>query len=403
MTHDDTPRLLQEAIAQPLKHAADLSKLPLAINPATTLTALDTGIAPLGERLRQRASLAAQALKMRVACRTDALATVQLAAPSAYRLGAPASEPIDPDPIKQGPTEVAAHLSAQQARARDLLALLPGLRREGALALGLGLLLLAISVFGVAQPLLVKALGENGSWQTLGPLTWALILGGSLALAVGAVNLTFFRARTARLRAWPGWLVMLALGLLAARYIASAMNADFLLMLDLPQAAQTAIRLIEAIGLGLSLLLVELGAGHALALAWLRWQQAHDERMLRELLGETEAWMAERAELARSLEAAGQPPDPQALREQAVQLLVAAVDDALTPHRETLRRADACIDLCWAGSTLEHLDVAWLRTQLAACERARDELLRLASPPADANAENAENAMSAPALTPFPN
>lgn len=377
---------------------SNLTKIPVAINPGKTWAEVKLAAeSALNSHRRFEADQIA-ADRGRITELTREITSLEVASIDLYKDGAvPVIKTVDASTVNTGPVEVANHLHKQAQSAKGVLAAISGMRTEALFGLSAGFFLVLVGAIGVMQPLITKAMGDNGDPSTLGAVVWAVIVASAVALTIGAVNVTFFRQVTNRLAPWKAVLVGLAIFFLTGRYVASAMNADFLLMQDLPSQVQTAIRIMEAIGIAIALVCVELGAGRCFAFFWLRFQQTRtNPPRLEQLLREIAEWSRLRAAEDGRARNAAQPIQISDLYKQAAGVVSEAIDSGLMPHRDILRRHNLAIEQPWAGSALEHVDIDWLQAQILACELARDELLRLAG------MEPTSPAMVTPAPHPSP-
>lgn len=394
---------ITKALRSTCVEVATLTKIPVAINPDKLWTEVQAGTQMAYEERSAVENAELGGDKNRITALTREVTTILVGGVEGYKNGTePAITDIDPSSVNVGPAEVANHVHKQSQRAKSVLASMPGLRAQMWVALVAAIFLAMIAALGVSHPLMVKAMGENGDPASLGTLVWMVIGANAIALTLGAVNTLFFRAPVTRLSPWATALVGAAIFFIAARYVASAMNAEFLLMQDLPPWAQLTVRIIETVGIGVALICVELGAGRSLAFAWFRFQQVRtDPPRLLQLLEEITEWESLRAKVDAASHAVRPVSGLENLRTFGVMLITQAVDGSLAQHRETLRKYDAAIEQPWAGSALEHVDIEWLRGQVTACETARDELLKLAGmqPPPDAIAA-AATAPSTPPSSP---
>ena len=391
------------ALRSTCNEVATLTKIPVAINPDKLWTEVQSATQIAHDEFKAAEQVEQSGDKNSITALTQETTTISVGSVEGYKNGTePAITDIDPASVNIGPAEVANHNHKLNQRAKSLLACIPGLKAQMWVALVVAIFLASIAALGVIHPLMVKAMGANEDPASLGILVWMVIGANAVALTLGAVNTLFFRAQVARLSPWAAALVGAAIFFIAARYIASAMNAEFLLMQDLPAWAQLTVRIIEAVGIGVALICVELGAGRCLAFAWFRFQQVRtDPPRLRQLLEEITEWQRLRAKVDAKSQAVKPAKELENLRTFAVMLITQAVEGGLAPHRETLRKFDSAIAQAWTGSTLEHVDIDWLRGQVEACESARDALLKLAGvqPPPDANAADA-TAPSTPPSSP---
>jgi hypothetical protein len=296
-----------------------------------------------------------------------------------YRNGMPTlSATSNVDWVKSTPESVSQHIHAGLQNAKNILSAMPGLLSEAWVSLVLAGLMMLVAAGGVIHPLLVSAMGANGEPGAIGAMVWASIIGAAFALTLGAINLNFMRQRSLRIAPMPKWLLGAAVAIIGARYVASAIGADFLLVQSLPSWAQTLVQLITALGAGVALLVVELGAGRALALAWLRFRQVHGDRaLLQQRVADAKEWDNLRLQWDRAHRRSLLASDRSLLIKVGAVLLAAAIDRGLAVHQETLRRFDAHKNQPFAASLLDTLDINWIRQQVVQCETARDELLRL--------------------------
>lgn len=378
------------ALANVTNETTNLTKIPVAINSGKIWTEVKLAAESAldGQKRSEADQIAAD--RGRITELTREITSLEVAGIDFYKDGAvPAIKTVAAYEVNTGPAEVASHFHKQSQSAKGVLAAMPGMRTEALFGFAAGFLLVLVGAIGVMQPLLTKAMGDNGELGTLGPVVWAVIVASAVALTIGAVNVTFFRQVTSRLAPWKTALVGLAIFFLTGRYVTSAMNADFLLMQALSSEVQTAIRVFEAIGIAIALVCVELGAGRCFAFFWLRFQQTRtDPPRLEQVLREIVEWSRLRAIDDGRARNAAQPIQISDLYKQATSIVSEAIDGGLMPHRDILRRHNLAIEQPWAGSALEHIDIDWLQAQILACELARDELLRLAGmePPSHATA-----------------
>jgi hypothetical protein len=367
--------------AQPTNAMAEsLTKIPLPINPAATLESLKHAVNENFDDLKQANESAAAVAKGQVTQLAQSLTSLAVADLNSYKKGeSNAVSPTNPPPSSMTIYEIGMLLNGGLLqRAKTIIAALPGLMREGYIALGIGILLILIGAMGVIQPLMTSAMGANGDPSSMAASVWAVIIATAIALTIGAVNVTFFRSVATRFSPWSAIFVGLAIAILAARYVSAEMSADFMLMQDLPPWAQMTIRVTKAVGVGVALICIEMAAGKAVAFFWARLQTRTDRPRLEEIVRDITEWNRLRAEHEgkdRSSRSAIKLDD---LYKTAALIVAETVDNGLEPHRKILRQIVAHVDQPFAGSELEHVDADWLDSQVRLCEQARDDLLRLA-------------------------
>lgn len=377
----NSPRdLVTHALANVVTEISNLTKIPVEINPEKTLSEVKLAAQSALDGQKQSDADEIAATRGRITELTREITTIEVAPVDQYKDGGTAViSCIDGSKVNIGPAEVASHLHQQAQRVKGITFAMNGMRAEAIFALCTGLFLAFVGALGVIQPMMMKAMGDNGDPANLGTVVWVVIVASAIALTIGAVNVTFFRPVTTRLAPWKAILVGVAIFFLAGRYVASAMNADFMLMQDMPPPVQIAIRILESMGIAVALICVELGSGRCFAFFWLRFQQTRtDSPRLEQLQQEIQEWSRLRAKDDARIQNAAQPIKVEDLERQAALIVTETIDAGLAPHREVLRRDSKAIDQPWAGSAHEHIDVAWLTRQVAACESARDTFLRIA-------------------------
>ena len=376
----DTRALVTRAIGEAISTTVNFTTIPLAINPGAMWEKLKQSVDNFRERIRLEVGSKTATAKNKITQLTRELTTFQVADINRYRCGSePATQPAtDFTTTNNGPMEVANHIHKNSARAKAIVAALPGMWREAILAILCAIVLIVIGALGVSHPLMVQAMGANGEPSGISPLVWMVIASTALALMSGAINVTFFRSSAARVAPWHAVLVVIAFMFLTARYISSAMNSDFMLMQDMPPTAQFIIRILEAVGVGVALIAVEMGAGRALAFFWMRYQKTHNQRRMEQIIHDTELWDQLRAEWDEENRQGQIEPKQSDLHKTAAMVISEHIDSGLQQHRDLLRRHAVSISQPWTGSPLEHVDIDWLQKQVTDCELARDALLILA-------------------------
>jgi len=360
--------------------AESLTKIPLPINPSATLEGVKHAVNENVEDLKLANESDAAVAKGRVTQLAQSLTSLVVADLNDYKKGdSNAITPTSSPPSTTTPYETGLKLNGESSqRAKTILAALPGMMREGYIALVIAFLLIVIGAIGVIQPLMTAAMGANGDPSSMAASVWAVVIATAIALTIGAVNVTFFRAVAARFSPWSAAFVGIAIAILAARYVSAEMSADFMLMQDLPTWAQMTIRVTKPVGVGVALICIEMAAGKAMAFFWARLQTRTDRPRLEEIVRDIAEWNRLRAEHEgkdRSSHIAIKLED---LYKTAVLIIAETVDRELEPHRKILHQIAAHLDQPFAGTELEHVDADWLDSQVRLCEQARDELLRLA-------------------------
>ena len=229
-----------------------------------------------------------------------------------------------------------------------------------------------IGALGVLYPLMIQQMGENGDASQFTWMVWAVLISTALALTCGAVNVTFFRATIARMAPWATALIVVALFLLVGRYIASAIAADFLLIESLPIWANTTLRLLKACGEGIALVLIEMGAGRALAFAWIRVQQIGEKTQVSDLLSVIVRWEAATVKANAVQHSVISIND---MKKSIALKVVQGVDSELDVHRKDIHESELQANIPSVGSRLDMIDIKWLRHTVEACESACQDLL----------------------------
>lgn len=372
-------QFVANATAELSNNAQNLTTIPLPITPKSvwesTKHAIGMGFST--QKRAQEESLADG--KNRITQLTGELCTVKISdLAEVKKTDACAITTQDASVVNKGPTEVANHIQAIGQRAKTLLAGYVGMLREAKIALWVAFGLIVISALGVVHPLMIEAMGANTAASELGAMVWAVIISTAIALTVGVANVTFFRASAVRISPLGALVVGVAFFFLLARYVAAAIGADFMLMDALPAEASMTIRILKAVGVGVALICVEMGAGRALAFAWRRYQQSGDRPRLQQILLEIEEWVQLRSKCDAQSRAVKETLDIVDLYKLAVLNIVKTINTGLAVHHEVLRQHDMHVTQPWTGSTLENLDIAWLKGQVELCEQARNALLNLA-------------------------
>lgn len=372
-------QFVANATAELNNNAQNLTAIPLPITPKSVWESTKHAIG-MGFSTQKRALEEAFADgKNRITQLTGELCTIKISElADVKKTDACAITTQDASVVNKGPTEVANHIQAIGQRAKTLLAGYVGMLKAAKIALCVAVALILISVLGVVHPLMKEAMGANTAASELGAMVWAVIFSTALALTLGLANVTFFRAPAVRISPLGSFIVGVAFFFLLARYIAAAIGADFMLMETLPSEASMTIRVLNAVGVGVALVCVEMGAGRALAFAWRRYQQSGDRPRLQQILLEIEEWVQLRSKCDAQGRAAKEALEITDLYKLAVLSIVKTINAGLATHHEVLRQHDMHVTQPWTGSTLENLDIAWLKGQVELCEQARNALLNLA-------------------------
>ena len=380
---DNTTPKIRDAVANwaepTVATVSSLTKIPLPLNPVATLEAVKHAVNEHFEDLKQANESAAAAAKGQVTQLTQSLTSLEVADLNSYKKGeANAVTPVAPPASTTTPYEIGVYLNGQSQRAKTIIAALPGLMREGYIALSIGILLIIVGAMGVIQPLMTSAMGANGDPSSMASSVWAVIIATAIALTIGAVNVTFFRNVAARFSPWSAIFIGLAIAILAARYVSAEISADFMLMQDLPAWAAITIRVFKAVGVGVALICIEMAAGKALAFFWARMQTRTDRPRLDEIVRDIFEWNRLRAEYDEKNRSSRSAIKLEDLYKTAALIVAETVDNGLEPHRKILRQISAHVDQPFAGSELEHVDFDWLDGQVSLCEQACNDFLRFA-------------------------
>jgi len=361
-----------------ISRASNFSLIPLPISAQAVWGSVKHTIGTYFTDFKMAIEVATVSAKEKISRLTGELTGIQVTDVNSYRDGASGVTSIDATKSLATQSTVVDHINELAQRTKSLLAAAPGMMREMIIAIAVAIVLTAISAAGVILPLLIGEMGANKSLGDIEPIAMAIIISAGLAFSTAAINLTFFKGKTMRLAPWFGWVIGFALVVLTGRYISSAAGADYFLMETLPRPWPMIIRIISVVGIGIALICVEIGSGRALAFAWVRITQRGDLVRLREIESDIDTWHAARIEWEAQSRNQGAAIRIDDLCRTGAQMIVGAIDEHLEEHRNSIREYDGHVDQPWVGSKLEHLDMHWLKTQVSACESARDELLRLA-------------------------
>lgn len=242
-----------------------------------------------------------------------------------------------------------------------------------------GIIAAIIIVFTIAalfEFAISKFLGDNGTISDLTFMAWGISISGAITLAVSAASLYFFKKIHHRLAPWGKWIVFLATVFILVRYIAMYLTADYEFMAELSPEWIQAIRLLRAIGTGVSLLILDMAAGRLLSLAVLYYQQkTNDIPQLRNLLQKAQLWQEHRQQLSQ-MSAPIPDVSPSAITAVGVALVNEYVSAGLQEFRNIAVQKMMDGDALFTGCAHDHIN-ADFHARIADCDKALTELTQL--------------------------
>lgn len=393
-----TRAFVEDLIKSTINQVSSITTIPVAINARSIWHTIKSRMATAAEQLKITAHV--PVLKARAVVKQcfDRASHLEVADPEAYKLGEPATKNMQTPTATFLIADAESFVGKNVQNAKANLLFLDKSVGYTVMAIGLALVLILLTAFGLGVPLIKELMGDNGSISDINALGWATLISLSISLAVAASSLTFMGPSRQRLAPWVRWTVMMAAAAILGRYVAREILVNFELMDSLSRDVQRVIQLVASIGTGVALLLLDASAGRLLAYGWMRMGQLKDRQLFQQFIADADAWHAARVALATTEyeKRISDNVTEEELIPIALDFVSDAVNRGLEPHRARLAALKSQSGT-YAGTRLEGIDAITLEHQIASCDKALDDLYALA-----ASAPSSKATPTTPAIPPAP-
>lgn len=374
--------IVREVLAPRISRCHDLTSAGVAINAQREFDEISNEDTPaILEQSSESKSTEQAELGQEIAKLGRSLGSIQVPTYEEYRDGAPLITSIDPNSNSKQPKDLVDHVRQNGNKLRTINEAAPQDAKQAGLAFAIGLFFGLIAFLAVVFPFFTNGFGSDaltGTWDA--KLIWNVVttIGGALTMVAAGGALVFLRGNFSQSMRTAGWLVTVAMVLLAARYIAVHFQADPDAEGSLSQHARNAMYWIASTGIGIATYLVEFAAGCCFAFFWRDRECRKHLPYARQLLADIAAWDAARTKLAPTF-----TPilNRSAVIQECVARIAATIDKGVFKHQTLIAECESLVSVPPTGATSESYDLPALKARIAACLKARDQLIALAAKP----------------------
>jgi hypothetical protein len=373
---ESTADKVAECLSPRLDRVTSLGTIPVAIDPEAEYAGIRHDLETRKDEFQAEADQKTQDALNNINAISAKQLQLEITPLNEYKRGHPVYTTI-----KKAPSEIADdvvnHMMVNQTRLQTLLNAFATLQIQMRLAIFAAIFLACVVIPGFAMPMLQEAAKSLDLKLTeLSGIVLTTVISASIAMISASAVLRFLRGGPHSYMT--PWLIMIAFGFLIFRAIGLQMGANLELFDSYPSWVRTTILTLTDIGAGIAIIVVEYGAGCALAFAWIRHEQRGDLQTIRELLNDTNDWQQARAEHQMADRVKNTALSIDNLCKTGTQIIADAITKSLVHHHKTIEKVDSRISQPPTGADIEKRDIVWLRKQVGTCEISRDQLLRLA-------------------------